>query len=95
MPLYEYQCTRCGSVVEVLQKLSDAPLKRCKDCRGKLEKLISRTAFHLKGGGWFNEGYRGGSDRKSSSSKAEKKDGSTKKSDSSKGDTGGQSAQSA
>jgi putative FmdB family regulatory protein len=81
MPLYEYRCTKCGEVVEVLQKFSDPPLKRCKSCRGKVEKLVSRTAFHLKGGGWFNEGYgRGGSGKKSGSGKTEKKDSGSKKS---------------
>ena len=57
MPLYEYRCLKCGHVVEVLQKFSDRPLRKCSLCSGKLEKLISRTSFHLKGGGWFAHGY--------------------------------------
>ena len=57
MPLYEYRCRKCGELTEVLQKLSDPPLRRCRRCRGTLDKLISRTSFQLKGGGWFNEGY--------------------------------------
>jgi putative FmdB family regulatory protein len=57
MPLYEYRCQRCGYVAEVLQKLSDPPLRRCPACKGKMEKLVSRTSFQLKGGGWYNEGY--------------------------------------
>ena len=60
MPIYEYRCTSCGRTVEALQKLSDAPLAECESCGGKLEKLISRTAFQLKGGGWYSEGYGGG-----------------------------------
>ena len=57
MPLYEYRCLKCGDVTEVLQKLSDRPLRKCRLCSGKLEKLISRTSFQLKGGGWFAHGY--------------------------------------
>src|SRR5580765_2515250 len=60
MPIYEYRCTACGRTVEALQKLSDAPLTECASCGGALEKLISRTAFQLKGGGWYSEGYGGG-----------------------------------
>ncbi len=59
MPLYEYRCLKCGHVIEVLQKLSDRPPRKCGVCSGKLEKLISRTSFQLKGGGWFAHGYGG------------------------------------
>lgn len=57
MPLYEYRCTKCGRHIEVIQKFSDRPKRRCKVCSGKLEKLISRTSFQLKGGGWYDQGY--------------------------------------
>ena len=57
MPIYEYQCTKCSAVEEVLQKMNDRPLRKCKKCSGKLEKLISRSSFALKGGGWFDSGY--------------------------------------
>ena len=57
MPIYEYVCEKCGDHTEVMQKVSDPPLKRCKKCRGRLEKLISRTAFHLKGSGWYQTDY--------------------------------------
>ena len=59
MPMYEYRCTSCGHTLEVIQKYNDKPLKKCTECRGPLEKLISRSAFQLKGGGWYNEGYGG------------------------------------
>jgi len=59
MPIYEYICEKCGSHLEVLQKVSDAPLKRCSKCRGKLEKIFSRTSFQLKGGGWYMTDYSG------------------------------------
>jgi len=57
MPIYEYRCTKCGDETEVLQRVGETPKRKCTSCSGKLEKLISRTSFHLKGGGWYNEGY--------------------------------------
>jgi len=58
MPLYEYRCKACGHVMEVLQKLSDPPVRKCDQCSGRsVEKLLSRTSFQLKGGGWYGEGY--------------------------------------
>ncbi len=59
MPIYEYECTKCGKVYEVWQQMSDKPLKRCKECSGKLQKLISRSSFHLKGSGWYATDYAG------------------------------------
>ena len=59
MPIYEYRCKSCGHTLEVIQKFNDKPLKKCIECSGALEKLISRSAFQLKGGGWYNEGYGG------------------------------------
>jgi putative FmdB family regulatory protein len=66
MPIYEYRCTSCGHTLEVIQKFNDKPLKKCTECSGALEKLISRSAFQLKGGGWYNEGYGGGHSTSSS-----------------------------
>ena len=57
MPIYEYACEKCGSHIEVMQKISDPPLKRCQKCRGKLGKVVSRTSFQLKGGGWYASDY--------------------------------------
>jgi len=59
MPIYEYRCGACGDEFEVIQKFSEGPLKRCAKCGGSLEKLLSRTAFLLKGGGWYADGYGG------------------------------------
>lgn len=53
MPIYEYQCKKCGEVTEVLQGFDDKPLKKCKSCRGRIERIISLSAFHLKGTGWY------------------------------------------
>jgi putative FmdB family regulatory protein len=57
MPLYEYKCHSCGKVFEVMQKFSDEPLQRHDECGGEVERLISRTAFQLKGSGWYVTDY--------------------------------------
>jgi len=57
MPMYEYKCNQCGLVFEARQKFSDAALTECRECGGPVEKLISQTAFALKGGGWYDQGY--------------------------------------
>ncbi|MFY9555348.1 MAG: FmdB family zinc ribbon protein [Blastocatellia bacterium] len=57
MPIYQYVCEKCGSRIEVLQKVNDPPLKRCTKCRGKLAKTVSRTSFQLKGSGWYATDY--------------------------------------
>ena len=64
MPVYEYQCEQCGNVFEAMQKFSDAPLTECRSCGGPVKKLISQTAFSLKGGGWYQQGYGAGADQK-------------------------------
>jgi putative FmdB family regulatory protein len=68
LPIYEYRCKSCGKVIEVIQQFSDRPLRKCRTCSGKLEKLISSAAFHLKGGGWYAEGYNKNASKKSGSS---------------------------
>jgi len=59
MPVYEYQCTKCGQIQEALQKISDSPLETCPSCKGHLKKLISQSTFHLKGSGWYVTDYGG------------------------------------
>ncbi|BCR04125.1 hypothetical protein DESUT3_11940 [Desulfuromonas versatilis] len=61
MPLYEYQCESCNQVFEVRQKFSDPPVAECSACGGPVKKLISQAGFALKGGGWYQQGYAGGS----------------------------------
>lgn len=59
MPFYEYQCRNCGHHVEVLQKISDGPLKKCPSCgRAQLARIVSRVAFRLKGGGWYETDFK-------------------------------------
>ena len=57
MPIYEYECVQCDKVHEVSQGINDAPLTECPDCSGPVKKLISMSSFHLKGGGWYADGY--------------------------------------
>ncbi|MFQ5514276.1 MAG: FmdB family zinc ribbon protein [Myxococcota bacterium] len=86
MPTYEYECSN-GHQFEVVQRITDEPLKRCKLCRAKARRLISATSFILKGGGWYSDGYSGGSagSRNGGSSAGEsKKDPGSSSSDSSK-----------
>jgi putative FmdB family regulatory protein len=57
MPLYEYRCDACRHQFEVIQSFSAKPLRKCEKCGGKVRKLISRTGFVLKGGGWYKDAY--------------------------------------
>lgn len=68
MPLYEYQCRKCGHRFEEIQKFSDKPIKRCPKCKkGTVDKLPSAPAVQFKGSGWYvtdygRKGSAGGSD---------------------------------
>lgn len=69
MPIYEYQCEKCG-VVEAIQKFSDQPLGKCPVCQtANPQKIVSAAAFHLKGGGWYKSDYGTGGTNKAASSK--------------------------
>jgi putative FmdB family regulatory protein len=57
MPIYEYRCLDCGHQFELMQKFSDPPAEICTSCSGTVQKLISRSAFHLKGSGWYVTDY--------------------------------------
>jgi putative FmdB family regulatory protein len=56
MPIYEYRCDNCGQF-EIMQKITERPLKRCPTCQSKVTKLISNTSFQLKGSGWYITDY--------------------------------------
>jgi putative FmdB family regulatory protein len=59
MPIYEYQCQACNKQLEVLRKISDAPLVECPDCgEDTLRKKVSAAAFRLKGGGWYETDFK-------------------------------------
>ncbi|MEW6733063.1 MAG: FmdB family zinc ribbon protein [Acidobacteriota bacterium] len=77
MPIYEYLCEQCGSLIEAIQKFSDAPLTKCEKCNGKLNKVVSQSSFVLKGSGWYMTDYS------KKCSAAAKTEGSSPKSESS------------
>jgi putative FmdB family regulatory protein len=61
MPIYEYQCAECGYQTEVLQKISDEPLKDCPECgKPAMKKMVTAAAFRLKGGGWYETDFKSG-----------------------------------
>ena len=88
MPIYEYECTQCGSIEEALQKFSDKPLTRCRHCKGKLNKLVSQSTFHLKGSGWYATDYANKSKNSDKPAKKAKKSKSTDNSSSDSSKTG-------
>jgi putative FmdB family regulatory protein len=59
MPIYEYECLKCGKTAEAMQRFSDPPLTQCSHCKGEMRKLISASTFHLKGSGWYTTDYCG------------------------------------
>jgi len=82
VPIYEYRCSKCGEF-EVMQRMSDEPLRTCPTCRRKVTKLISNTSFQLKGSGWYITDYA----RKGQAEPATKGDASSDSSTDSKSDT--------
>ncbi len=59
MPIYEYECKKCGSTFEAMQRISAEPLKTCdmNGCKGKVRRLVSASGFILKGSGWYTSEY--------------------------------------
>jgi|SRR5580692_4289124 putative FmdB family regulatory protein len=59
MPFYEYECASCKFYTELMQKISDPPLKKCPSCgKSTMKKLISAPVFRLKGGGWYETDFK-------------------------------------
>jgi putative FmdB family regulatory protein len=75
MPIYEYQCQKCGTF-EATQRITEKALVKCPTCKGKVKKLISNTSFQLKGTGWYITDYA----RKGQTNGDAKKDGDGKSS---------------
>jgi putative FmdB family regulatory protein len=75
MPIYEYQCQKCGTF-EVTQRITEKALVKCPTCKSKVKKLISNTSFQLKGTGWYVTDYA----RKGQTNGDAKKDGDSKSS---------------
>jgi putative FmdB family regulatory protein len=89
MPLYEYQCDKCGESFEAMQKFSDEPIALHEKCGGPVHRLLSAPALQFKGSGWYITDYAKNSGSKSngSANKADSKD--SKTSSSSEGATTG------
>ena len=67
MPLYEYECKKCHHRFEKIQKFSDRMVKKCPDCGGPVEQMISAPAVQFKGSGWYVTDYAKKSSAQSSS----------------------------
>jgi len=78
MPIYEYECAKCGKTIEVIQKMSDKPLKKHAGCGGSLTKLISASGFQFKGTGWYVTDYARKQTKTESSESKETKETKTK-----------------
>jgi putative FmdB family regulatory protein len=86
MPLYEYKCKKCSHRFERIQKFSDPPVKKCPECGGAVEQVLSAPAVQFKGAGWYVTDYAkkggsasasssdAGSDKSEKAEKSEKKD---------------------
>jgi putative FmdB family regulatory protein len=73
MPIYEYQCDKCGHHLEALQKISDKPLRECPECgKHSLKRLMSAPRFRLAGSGWYETDFK--SDKESKRNLVEKGD---------------------
>jgi putative FmdB family regulatory protein len=86
MPIYEYVCNSCGHEFEEWQKITDAPLRKCPSCgKRKVERLVSLSAFHLKGSGWYVTDYGGKKPGRGERKKKASENSENSKSDSGKG----------
>ena len=75
MPFYEYQCSLCGHHEEVLQSISDKPLKKCPNCgKNGLKKLMSAPVFRLKGSGWYETDFKSDKDKQRNLAGPDKED---------------------
>ena len=57
MPIHEYQCRKCEAVAERIEGMHDGPMKKCPSCGGKVDRMMSSSAFVLKGTGWYATDY--------------------------------------
>ena len=85
MPLYEYECKKCGHRFEKIQKFSDKMVKKCPECGGQVEQMISAPAVQFKGSGWYVTDYAKKTSSQGSSGDSASKE---KKDDKSKSDSG-------
>jgi putative FmdB family regulatory protein len=87
MPNYEYLCKKCGHRFEQIRKFSDRQLRKCPECGGVIEQVISAPAVQFKGSGWYVTDYAkkgAGSAASSSSAASSEGDSGTKETKDSK-----------
>lgn len=61
MPIYAYRCSKCNFEQDVMQKMADAPLTTCPECKTEtFAKQLTAPGFHLKGNGWYQTDFKGG-----------------------------------
>ncbi|HKU20002.1 MAG TPA: FmdB family zinc ribbon protein [Terriglobales bacterium] len=81
MPIYEYECKKCGHRFERIQKFSDKPVTRCPECGGKVEQVLHAPAVQFKGSGWYVTDYARKSPASSSSEAGPKSESKSDKSE--------------
>ena len=57
MPIYNYKCFSCDNVVEIWKGINNDNVELCPKCQAKMDRIIAKSSFILKGGGWYSEGY--------------------------------------
>jgi putative FmdB family regulatory protein len=81
MPIYEYQCTSCGTRSEHLMRLSDPDPTECPGCdKPQLSRMLSAPQFRLAGGGWYETDFKGDKDKKRNLAGAESSSGGSSES---------------
>src|SRR5260221_4434871 len=91
MPIYEYMCKKCGNF-DIMQRITEDSLKKCPTCGAKVTKLISRSAFHLKGSGWYMTDYGKNGSTKADNSSEETKSTSSESKESKSSDASSSSS---
>jgi len=87
MPIYEYLCTSCGYQFEEVQKFSEPSLEECPDCgKNSAQRQVSMSSFHLKGGGWYKDGYSSNVAEKENTERTGKEGSSTSSKESTTGE---------
>jgi putative FmdB family regulatory protein len=90
MPFYEYECSQCKYYSEVMQKISDPPLRKCPSCgRSTFKKLVSAPVFRLKGSGWYETDFKSDKEGKRNLVGEDKKPDATKAADAKPADAAG------
>src|SRR5277367_6348556 len=87
MPLYEYECKKCGHRFEKIQKFSDKMVKKCPECGGRVEQMITAPAVQFKGTGWYVTDYAKKSSSPGSSGSGDSSSGDSSSRDSSSRDS--------